>query len=122
MPHTPTDMSKWWTGSSCKLCQKLVISPFQSKISDVPAGCEEGYRWPMIQAWRALERLRGGGGNRENFMFEAYFVVFYPFWLDESPKTSNVHHCKSVVTTGNFHTCSLKAVKIQQNEHTPGLS
>ena len=40
MPHTPTDMSKWWTGSSCKLSQKLVISPFQSKISDVPAGCK----------------------------------------------------------------------------------
>ena len=39
MPHTSTDMSKWWTGSSCKLCQKLVISPFQSEISDVPAGC-----------------------------------------------------------------------------------
>ena len=39
MPHTPTDMSKWWTGSSCKLCQKLVISLFQSKIADVPAGC-----------------------------------------------------------------------------------
>ena len=39
MPHTPTDMSKWWTGSSCKLCQKLVISLFQSEISDVPAGC-----------------------------------------------------------------------------------
>ena len=39
MPHTPTDMSKWWTRSSCKLCQKLVISPFQSEISDVPAGC-----------------------------------------------------------------------------------
>ena len=39
MPHTPTDMSKWWTGSSCKLCQKLVISPFLSEISDVPAGC-----------------------------------------------------------------------------------
>ena len=40
MPHTPTDMSKWWTGSSCNLCQKLVISPFQSEISDVPAGCD----------------------------------------------------------------------------------
>ena len=39
MPHTPTDMSKWWTRSSCKLCQKLVISPIQSEISDVPAGC-----------------------------------------------------------------------------------
>ena len=39
MPHTPTDMSKWWTRSSCKLCQKLVISLFQSEISDVPAGC-----------------------------------------------------------------------------------
>ena len=38
MPHTLTDMLKWWTGSSCKLCQKLVISPFQSEISDVPAG------------------------------------------------------------------------------------
>ena len=38
MPHTPTDMSKWWTGSR-KLCQKLAISPFQSEISDVPAGC-----------------------------------------------------------------------------------
>ena len=38
MPHTPTDMSKWWTRSSCKLCQKLVISPFQSEISDGPAG------------------------------------------------------------------------------------
>ena len=41
MLHTPTDMSKWWTRSSCKLCQKLVISPFQSKISDVPAGCPD---------------------------------------------------------------------------------
>ena len=39
MPHTPIDMSKWWTGSSCKLFQKLVISLFQSEISDVPAGC-----------------------------------------------------------------------------------
>ena len=43
MPHTPTDMSRWWTRSSCKLWQKLVISPFQSEISDVPAGC------PMTQ-------------------------------------------------------------------------
>ena len=41
MPHTPTDMSKWWTRSSCKLCQKLVISPFQSEISDVHAGCNK---------------------------------------------------------------------------------
>ena len=39
MPHTPIDMSKCWTGSSRRLCQKLVISPFQSEISDVPAGC-----------------------------------------------------------------------------------
>ena len=42
MPHTLTDMSKWWTRSSCKLCEILVISPFQSDISDVPAGCDFG--------------------------------------------------------------------------------
>ena len=39
MPHTPTDMSKWWTESSCKLCQKLLRLVHKSEISDVPAGC-----------------------------------------------------------------------------------
>ena len=48
MQHTPTDMSKWWTGSSCKLCQKLVISPFQIEISDVPAGCKSGRQVRMV--------------------------------------------------------------------------
>ena len=51
MPHTPTDMTKWWTGSSCKLCQKLVISPFQSEISDVPAGCHMGDKG-IYRGWR----------------------------------------------------------------------
>ena len=38
MSHTPTDMSKWCTGSSCKLCQKLLRLAHKSEISDVPAG------------------------------------------------------------------------------------
>ena len=32
-------MSKWWTGSSCELCRKLLRLVHQSEISDVPAGC-----------------------------------------------------------------------------------
>ena len=53
MPHTLTDMSICWIGSSCKLCKKLLRLAHQSKISDVPAGCEYYLTWhqSLVENW-----------------------------------------------------------------------
>ena len=40
------------------------------------------------------------GDNKGMLNFEAYFDLFDPLWLNESIRTSNVHHCKSMVTSG----------------------
>ena len=48
MPHTPTDMSKLWTRSGCKKCQKLLSLSHQSEISDVPTGCIEKTRLHVL--------------------------------------------------------------------------
>ena len=35
-----------------------------------------------------------------NLKFKAYFEVLYPLWVSDSLRSSNVHHCLSLVTIG----------------------
>ena len=75
MPHTPTDMSKWWTGSSCKLCQKLVISPFQSEISDVPVGCISSPYYKPSGIFKCGRRY-----NKLTLMSQQIYCPFLSIW------------------------------------------
>ena len=51
---------------------------------------------------KGAEGAEGVEGTEGILKFEAYFEVFYPFWLHESPRTLNVHHCKALFTSKNL--------------------